>query len=76
MKSVVGTFLIFIVIFGLLKMNIIGVLNSTSFHIISYAALVFVMCCALYFIGLPSLGKKNKKSVETVSQERQNKDEN
>lgn len=75
MKSVLGTFLIFIVIFGLLKMNIIGVLNSTTFHVISYIALVLVVGCAVYFVGMPSLGKKNKNAVEKTSQERQDKDE-
>ena len=75
MKSVLGTFLIFIVIFGLLKMNIIGVLNSTTFHIIGYAALILVVGCAIYFVGMPSVDKKNKNAVEKTLEERQDKDE-
>ena len=76
MKSVFGTFLIFIVIFGLMKMNIIGVLNSTVFHFISYAALLTVICCAVYFVGMPSLGKKDKDNIGQSPQERLDKDEN
>lgn len=75
MKSVLGTFLIFIIVFGLLKMNIIGVLNSTTFHIISYVSLILVVGCAVYLVGTPSLSKKNENAVKKTSKERQEKDE-
>ena len=75
MKSVLGTFLIFIIIFGLLKMNIIGVLNSTTFHVVSYASLIIVVGCAVYFIGMPSFSKKSKNTDDKTLKERQDKDE-
>lgn len=53
MKSVLLSFLMFIVVFTALKLDILKVFDS---HIIVWLAaisFVIVMGCALYFIGVP-----------------------
>lgn len=54
MKSVLLTFLIFFVIFTLLKLNILDVISSRIFHFISYACIITVVGCGIFFIGFPS----------------------
>lgn len=61
MKSVLLTFLIFFVVFTLLKMNIVGLLSSSVFHIVSYTLAGIVFACAIYFVGLPSRTKEIKQ---------------
>lgn len=64
MKSVLLTFLIFFIIFALLKMNILDVISSDVFHFISYACVFTVIGCAVFFIGFPSRSNSSQQLPE------------
>lgn len=79
MKSVLITFVIFFVIFALLKMNILDIFSNTIFHIISYASLITVVGCAIYFVGIPSRTKEimlQNDDKNNDQKKEQNNDEN
>lgn len=71
MKSVLLTFLMFFVIFALLKMNILDVFSNTVFHIISYISIITVLGCAVYFVGIPS----RTKEISNIDDAKDNKKE-
>ena len=64
MKSVLLTFLIFFIIFALLKMNILDVISSDVFHFVSYACVFTVIGCAVFFIGFPSRSNSSQQLPE------------
>ena len=64
MKSVLLTFLIFFVIFTLLKLNILDIISSRVFHFVSYACIFTVVGCAIFFIGFPSRSNSSQQLPE------------
>ena len=71
MKSVFITFVIFIAVFGILKANIFALISSSAFHYLTYFLLFAVICCAVYFVGLPH--KNHTESLTTENQEEKEK---
>lgn len=79
MKSVLLTFLIFFIIFTLLKMNILDVISSGIFHFISYACILTVIGCGIFFIGLPSRSNSSQQLSEKnkdIEEKEQNNEKN
>ena len=54
MKSVLITFVMFFVLFGLLKLNILSVLNGSWFPILSLVIFLIVIAIAVAMFGLPT----------------------
>ena len=61
MKSLLITFLMFIVIFILLKIDIFSIFTNTYFHILCYTSFILVFACGIFFVGLPLKSHKNKE---------------
>lgn len=60
MKSVLLSFLMFIVVFTALKFNVLRIFDHHIIVYVSWTAFVIVIFCALYFIGAPKWqGVKN-----------------
>ena len=54
MKSVIITFLIFAILFGLLKLNIMVIFDGFWFPMISLIVLLIVFAIAVAMFGLPT----------------------
>jgi len=70
MRSVLLTFLMFAVLFGILKLNIVSLLDGSTFFIVSVAVFVIILGIAVAMFGLPtkkdflSAIKINRKDVD------------
>ena len=64
MKSVFITFIIFIVVFALLKAGIISVISSSVFHYLVYGLFIIVIIVAIRLIGLPTAKKSEDEKNE------------
>lgn len=53
MKSVILSFLMFIVVFTALKFNVLRIFDHHIIVYVSLTAFIIVIFCALYFIGTP-----------------------
>ena len=72
MKSVLLSFLMFIVVFTALKFNVLRIFDHHIIVYVSWTAFVIVIFCALHFIGAPKWqGVKNafKKKPEEKNDE-------
>ena len=54
MKSVLITFLMFAVLFGILKLNIVSLFDGSTFLIVSCIIFVIVIGIAIALFGLPT----------------------
>lgn len=52
MKTAIISLFFLIIIFTALQYNVLSLLRSDAFHYASYAALVIVIGCAVYFVGV------------------------
>lgn len=70
MKSVMLTFLMFAVVFGILKLNIASLFEGSTFFIVSCIVFIIVIAVAVALFGLPrkkdwfSAIKIQRKDVE------------
>lgn len=75
MKSVIITFVIFIALFGLLKLDISSIFNSYWLPLISLLILIFIFAIAAFLFGLPT--KDNfKKALNIKSKEVEDEKDN
>lgn len=54
MKSVLLTFLMFIVLFGVLRPEVVSLLDGYWFPIVSLIIFAVVVCVAVFMFGLPT----------------------
>lgn len=54
MKSVLLTFLMFAVLFGILKLNVVSLLDGSTFLIVSAAIFAIILGIAVFLFGLPT----------------------
>ncbi|MBP5216181.1 MAG: hypothetical protein J6039_06500 [Alphaproteobacteria bacterium] len=64
MKSIFITFLLFIVVFSVAQSGVFGLLSHWSLHYGAFVLLAVIICCALYFVGLPKKTEKQSKKEE------------
>ena len=65
MKSVFLSILMFVVVFTALKFNILALLSSQLLVYIAIFAMIVVMICGLYFIGVPKVSDFKKAPSAT-----------
>lgn len=75
MKSVFLSILIFIVVFSLLKMNVLMLVDNHFFVPIALGAFIIVLGCAIYFVGLPKTGDMVDKLKQISHPEEKEDDE-
>lgn len=68
MKSVILTFLMFIVIFIILKADAVSIIDNGIFKIASFVLFFAVLGCAVYFVGIPDF-RKIKSEMEKIEKE-------
>ena len=64
MKSVVLTFLMLVIIFAVLKTNVLAIVDVNVLEIVFFVLFVIVMGCAVYFVGIPDFRKVIKYMAE------------
>lgn len=65
MKSVFLSFLMFIIVFTALKLDILHVLDNSFMIYIALVGLLIVVACGLYFVGIPKLSDIKKQINKT-----------
>ena len=68
MKSVVVTFLMFVVVFILLKFDALALIDNSIFRIGSFVLFCCVLGCAIYFVGIPDF----KQLQNDIAEDRDN----
>ena len=72
MKSVFLSFFIFLIVFIVLRSDILSVVSTNIFSYITFGAFLLVIGCALYFVGIP---KTSENSPEPNEETKESDDE-
>lgn len=75
MKSVFLSYVIFAVVFAILSTNVLDIFASNIFSYISGIALVLVLLCGIFFVGLPKFNLSDKEPSSEDSRNRTEKKE-
>lgn len=68
MKSVFLSFFIFLIVFIVLRSDILSVVSTNTFSYITFGAFLLVIGCALYFVGIPKMSENSPKSNEETKE--------
>lgn len=72
MKSVGVTFLMFIVVFAVIKVGALDIIDTRVFRIGSWVIFASVFAAAVYFVGLPSFGDKTDNDEQNIDHDETN----
>ena len=68
MKSVFLSFFIFLIVFIVLRSDILSVVSTNIFSYITFGAFLLVIGCALYFVGIPKMSENSPKTNEETKE--------
>lgn len=68
MKSIFLSFFIFLIVFIVLRSDILSVVSTNTFSYITFGAFLLVIGCALYFVGIPKISENSPEPNEETKE--------
>lgn len=68
MKSVFLSFIIFFVVFLIMRSDILAVVSTDAFTYLTFGSFILVLGCAFYFIGIPKIKISPQKLDEKTKE--------